>query len=146
MLHSTRALQPEQRAAIKRLASCGVKGAHPMRWSWARAEARVEDPWSARGRRGNMARQRGRLPMGATQVQCQGCGNTIDGNATTCSACGNAVPQGNVAPTGTTARGYGATTQSFDCQGCGAQTVFSATKMTMECPYCGSQKVIQLPP
>jgi hypothetical protein len=79
-------------------------------------------------------------------MQCPSCGNTVDPGAATCDACGNAMPQANVAPTATSQRGYGVQTQSFDCEGCGAQTVFSAQQMTLECPYCGSQKVIQLPP
>lgn len=79
-------------------------------------------------------------------MQCPSCGNTVAETAAKCDACGSAVPQANVAPTSTAQRGYGTQTQSFDCEGCGAQTVFSATQMTLECPYCGSQKVIQLPP
>lgn len=79
-------------------------------------------------------------------MQCPSCGNTVADNAARCDACGNAVPQANTAPTSTDQRGYGVATQSFDCENCGAQTVFSATQMTLECPYCGSQKVVQLPP
>jgi DNA-directed RNA polymerase subunit RPC12/RpoP len=82
----------------------------------------------------------------STEVQCPSCGNTIASNAASCSACGNPVPKGNLAPTGTSQRGYGTDTSSFNCENCGAQTVYSAKQMTMECPYCGSQKVIQLPP
>lgn len=79
-------------------------------------------------------------------MQCPSCGNTVTDSAAKCEACGNPVPQANVAPTSTTQRGYGVDTQSFNCEGCGAQTVYSATQMTLECPYCGSKKVIQLAP
>jgi len=77
-------------------------------------------------------------------MQCPSCGNTVTDKASKCEACGNPVPQADVAPSETTQRGYGVATQSFNCEGCGAQTVYSATQMTLECPYCGSQKVIQL--
>lgn len=79
-------------------------------------------------------------------MQCPSCGNTVADQAAACDACGGAMPSANVAPTSTNQRGYGVETQSFDCENCGAQTVFSAAQMTMECPYCGSQKVVQLPP
>lgn len=79
-------------------------------------------------------------------MSCPSCGSPVDGAAAKCDACGNPVPRTDVAPTQTAQRGYGTATNSFSCDGCGAQTVYSATQMTMECPYCGSQKVIQLPP
>lgn len=78
-------------------------------------------------------------------MNCPSCGSPIEGNAAACGACGNALPKATLAPTETTQRGYGTATQSFDCKGCGAQTVYSATQMTLECPYCGSQQVVQLP-
>jgi hypothetical protein len=78
-------------------------------------------------------------------MQCPSCGNSVADQAAACEACGNALPRADVAPTTTTQRGYGTETKSFDCENCGAQTVYSATQMTLECPYCGSQKVIELP-
>lgn len=80
-------------------------------------------------------------------MQCPSCGNTVQANATACDACGTAIPSANAAPQATQARGWGTKdAHTFDCENCGAQTVFSAAQMSMECPYCGSTKVVELSP
>lgn len=81
-------------------------------------------------------------------LECPACSAPIEEeNPTACSACGHDLPAQNLAPASSEQRGWGegVDANSFDCEGCGAQTIFSAKEMVMECPYCGSQKVVELP-
>jgi ribosomal protein S27E len=80
-------------------------------------------------------------------MNCPNCGNPeVNAATNSCDACGGALPAADMAPQSSGNKGWGADTQSMDCENCGAETVFSATEMVLECPYCGSQKVVQAPP